>query len=61
MKKYLIWGILFVIMAVTMFIYSIESLSGKEYFDSVLYLLLALGDGFMSWDAFSNYKKNKQI
>ena len=61
MKQYLICGILFAIMAITMFICSIDSLSGKEYFDSVLYLLLTLGDGFMSWDAFSNYKKNKKI
>ncbi len=61
MKRYLIWGILLGVMAVAMFICSIDSLSVKDYADSVFYLLLTLCDGFMSWDAFSNYKATKKI
>ena len=61
MKKYLIWGIILAVLGIVLFGISIVNLSAGNYVDSVGELLVALCDGFMSWDAFSNYKKTKQI
>ena len=61
MKKYLIWGIVLAVLGIVLFGVSIVNLSAGNYVDSVGELLVALCDGFMSWDAFSNYKKTKQI
>lgn len=59
MKKDLIWGIVLAVLGIVLFSISIVNLSAGNYVDSVCELLVALCDGFMSWDAFSNYKKNK--
>ena len=61
MKRYLIWGIILGALGVIAFCLSIASLSEGNYAYSAGELMIALCDGFMSWDALSNYNKTKQI